>query len=341
MKILYIFPKYPSHYRAALAYCGLMREWHSFVGRVAEADVVFLHCEPHDYASMCRAYSLANKYVVSCAVWEADDLPDSYKRSLGYVQEVWVPSQYCKAAFDRYHPRVHVVPYVLVPLADFSDGERSAVRRMIGYEEHRIYFVTIAKVRDKRKNVQLLIDAFESLRERMPDARLIIKAGERDEKARISDPRITVISADLADSMVAALYECADVYVSAHHSEGWGFTLADALQCGKPVIATGYSGNLEFMNEGNSFLLEFEEDQIRQEDLFGPFTSRMRWAYPSRRDLEDKLLKLYRLKEDGAVQEAVGEKLRGAADLRRFGAAEIGAILRLRLAEIESRVAGL
>jgi glycosyltransferase involved in cell wall biosynthesis len=338
MKILYIFPKYNSHYRAALAYCGLMRERHSFVSRVADADVVFLHCEPHDYASMWWTYRLMNKYVVSCAVWEADELPESYKRSLEYVQEVWVPSQYCKAAFERYHPRVHVVPYVLDTPVAFSDAERSAVRQMIGYDERRVYYLTITKVWDKRKNVQLLIDAFENLAGQMPDARLIVKACDGDRAAGISDPRITVIKADLPDSLIAALYECTNVYVSAHHAEGWGFTIADALQFQIPTIATGYSGNLEFMNEGNSFLLEFVEDHIHEQDLFGLFTNRMKWAYPSRKDLEDKLLTLYRMREDSSVQEAVRAKLRAAADIHRFGPQEIASILRSRLEGIGSRL---
>jgi glycosyltransferase involved in cell wall biosynthesis len=339
MRILYIFPKYNSHYRAALAYCGLIRQWHSFVARVTESDVVFLHCEPHDYASMYRAYGLTNKYVVSCAVWEADDLPEAYKRSLAYVQEVWVPSHYCRAAFERYHPRVHVVPYVLHPPARFSDVEQSAIRQMIKYDERCVYYLTITKVWDRRKNVQFLIDAFERLADQMPRARLIIKASEHDHPARISDPRVVLVSASLPDSWVAALHECADVYVSAHHSEGWGLAIADALNFQKPTIATGYSGNLEFMNEDNSFLLKLEEDFIHVEDAFGLFTTRMKWAYPSRTDLEDKLLMLYGLREKPIVQEAVRAKLLAAADIHRFDASQVAEILRSRLEQIEDRVA--
>ena len=44
-----------------------------------------------------------------------------------------------------------------------------------------------------------------------------------------------------------------DAYVSLHRSEGTGLTITDALALGKPVIATGWSGNMDFMNVSNSF----------------------------------------------------------------------------------------
>lgn len=44
-------------------------------------------------------------------------------------------------------------------------------------------------------------------------------------------------------------------YVSLHRAEGFGLTMAEAMALGKPVIATGYSGNLEYMTEENSYLV--------------------------------------------------------------------------------------
>jgi glycosyltransferase involved in cell wall biosynthesis len=329
MRILYIFQGYSSHHRAALAYCRIIREWHSFVDRVADADVVVLHCEPHDFASMYRSYGLADKYVVSCAVWEADDLPDAYKRSLELVQEV------LGAVSVRYHPRVHVVPYVADDEASPSDDDRAAVRQMIRHDDQCVYYLTVTKIWDKRKNVQALINAFERLAGQMQDARLVIKVGQGDHRARRSDPRIMVVAANLTGPQMRALYECADVYVSPHHAEGWGLTIADALLYKKPVIATGYSGNLEFMNEQNSFLLAYEEDYIRPEDAISPFTAQMRWAYPSQQDLQEKLLLLYRLREDGAVHDAVHRKLQAAEDIHRFSSAQVGRILGSRLDETD------
>jgi hypothetical protein len=64
----------------------------------------------------------------------------------------------------------------------------------------------------------------------------------------------------------------------------------------------------------------------------------MRWAYPSRKDLEDKLLMLYGLRDDVAVQEEVRSKVSAAASIRRFSSEEVGKILRGRLEEVAVRV---
>ena len=55
-----------------------------------------------------------------------------------------------------------------------------------------------------------------------------------------------------------ALTAACDCYVSLHRAEGFGFTMAEAMYLGKPVIATGYSGNLDFMTAENSYLVDYE-----------------------------------------------------------------------------------
>ena len=49
-----------------------------------------------------------------------------------------------------------------------------------------------------------------------------------------------------------------DCYVSLHRSEGLGLTMAEAMALGKPVIATVYSGNLQFMTPENSHLVDYQ-----------------------------------------------------------------------------------
>jgi glycosyltransferase involved in cell wall biosynthesis len=55
-----------------------------------------------------------------------------------------------------------------------------------------------------------------------------------------------------------ALHRCVDVHVSLHRSEGFGLGMAEAMSMGKPVIATGYSGNMEYMNANNSCLVKYD-----------------------------------------------------------------------------------
>ena len=62
---------------------------------------------------------------------------------------------------------------------------------------------------------------------------------------------------------MAALFARADCYVSLHRAEGFGLTLAEAMALGKPVIATGFSGNTDFMTPANSYLVDWKLTQRR------------------------------------------------------------------------------
>jgi glycosyltransferase involved in cell wall biosynthesis len=67
-------------------------------------------------------------------------------------------------------------------------------------------------------------------------------------------------------------------YVSLHRSEGYGLTISEAMELGTPVIATGYSGNMDFMNETNSLLVDY--DLIEVKDSAGAYVVKSRWADP-------------------------------------------------------------
>ena len=70
----------------------------------------------------------------------------------------------------------------------------------------------------------------------------------------------------------------ADCYVSLHRSEGFGLTMAEAMQCGKPVIATGYSGNVDFMTPETSFLVPYRLITLDRDH--GPYKVGYHWAQP-------------------------------------------------------------
>ena len=121
-----------------------------------------------------------------------------------------------------------------------------------------------------RKNpdtaVRCFIEAFGSGR-RAADVLLVVKthssvhdqAGARlfndlAEKHR----NIHIIDRDFSRSEMGQLQSACDAYLSPHRSEGFGLNLAECMAHGKPVVATGFSGNLDFMTEENSFLAPME-----------------------------------------------------------------------------------
>ncbi len=81
---------------------------------------------------------------------------------------------------------------------------------------------------------------------------------ERLRAALLHRPDITIIDAYLEPDHKIALTASCDCYVSLHRSEGFGFTMAEAMALGKPVIATAYGGNLDFMTDENSYLVPYK-----------------------------------------------------------------------------------
>src|SRR5213075_3478239 len=113
-----------------------------------------------------------------------------------------------------------------------------------------------------RKNPIGLIKAFIEAFPSADDAVLVIKTINGDkrileiEKLRYAArgrPDIVLKDGYLSQTENNTLTALADCYVSLHRSEGFGLTIAEAMALGKPVIATGYSGNIEFTNEDNSY----------------------------------------------------------------------------------------
>jgi glycosyltransferase involved in cell wall biosynthesis len=127
-----------------------------------------------------------------------------------------------------------------------------------------------------------------------------------------------VVTRHLEDAEAQGLIGCCDVYVSLHRSEGFGYTMAEAMQLGVPVVATGYSGNLDFMREENSHLVRCSETVLRSGE--GPFQPGTVWADP---DVEHAAALIRAVYED---RDAAQRKARlASSDVRALlSAASVG-----------------
>jgi glycosyltransferase involved in cell wall biosynthesis len=97
------------------------------------------------------------------------------------------------------------------------------------------------------------------------------------------------------------LLQSCDVLVSLHRAEGFGLPPAEAMWLGKPVIATNYSGNTDFMTEANSALIPYHLVQIGVDQ--GPYEKDAVWAEP---DLEAAAEAMRLLSRDRSLCTAVG-----------------------------------
>jgi hypothetical protein len=128
---------------------------------------------------------------------------------------------------------------------------------------------------------------------------------------------------DVRDLMAAC-----DAYVSLHRSEGTGLTISEAMALGKPVIATGWSGNMDFMTVANSFPVRYQLRKLDQD--FGPYRKGEVWAEPSVQHAAEAMRAVYERKGDGLARAA-----RAAEDMQSlFSEQAIGGIVRERLAVI-------
>jgi glycosyltransferase involved in cell wall biosynthesis len=334
-KIYYAASSYASHARTARSYYELLQKAYWITPQVEKADIVILHYEPHLYEMIYKSYPiLRTKYVIGCSVWEASELPRAYAQGVDKVQEIWTCSDYCRKIFDKYHPRVIYIPHVIERDIAYSEADLNFVKQSIGYEQGWTYYLSITKYWDKRKNTEMLVRTFERQRSRMPRARLIVKGMEHEAvEKRSTDSRIAYLPVQFSDSQLNALYSLIDVYVSPHHSEGWGLTLSDAMLFHKPVIGTGYSGNLEYMNRHNSYLVDYSEETIRVEDCYRYFSGEMKWAYPDETDLADKLTILY---DRQCLEDAEKKVHQASEDIKRFNADSVGRLICERLEKIGS-----
>jgi glycosyltransferase involved in cell wall biosynthesis len=77
---------------------------------------------------------------------------------------------------------------------------------------------------------------------------------------------VTIIDEVYSPDDVLSLMDACDAYVSLHRSEGLGLTMAEAMLMGKPVIATNFSGNVDFMDDSNSLLVDYELVKLGKAD---------------------------------------------------------------------------
>ena len=123
-------------------------------------------------------------------------------------------------------------------------------------------------------------------------------------------PGLSLIEDYHSPSEKNALIASCDCYVSLHRSEGLGLTMAEAMYLGKPVIATGYSGNLDFMTPANSWLVDHEV--VRIGDDADPYPADAVWAEP---DLDHAAACMREVAADPVA--AATRAQRGADDIRR------------------------
>ena len=243
--------------------------------------------------------------------WEVEVFPAWMAVSETLVDEVWTYSEHSAAAIRAaVSCPVFVVP---PPIADVTPPPLSRADLHLP-EGYLFLFCFDANSVFERKNPLAVVSAFRAAFPPGAGPQLVIKAVNADRhgmdlarlrRATADRPDITVRTYSEPPERQLALMASADAYVSLHRAEGYGLTMAEAMMLGKPVIGTGYSGNLEFMDEANSILVPFSKVRIPMG--LRPYPAGAMWANP---DVEAAAAAMLRLASDPAEGIALGARAR-------------------------------
>ncbi len=236
----------------------------------------------------------AKSYLIVMPYWELSCTSAVHELGLALVDEIWVASLYLAQIFDNTR-----VPVVYVGLSSEArpvpPGARLEFRARYGLAPSEFVYVTTSDALSwvQRKNVLGTINAFQATFKSDEAVRLIVKthnltaALPSKQKALWSiiselcaaDPRLILINESFEPTDQKALLAASDCLVSLHRAEGLGLDILDALHAGMPVIATAYSGNMDYCNPETAWLVEYDLVPVEPDQY--PFVEAAHfWAEP-------------------------------------------------------------
>jgi glycosyltransferase involved in cell wall biosynthesis len=288
------------------------------------------------------------KYAIATWYWELPTFPERLIEQMSRVDEIWVATQFVQASFQRTTDRpIHVVPAIVPTLEGLGRS-----RQDFGLVDDEVVYLFTFDVNSvvARKNPGAVVEAFARAFP-SPSAtktRLVIKVLNLDLHPDVDQwlrPLVAnvdgvLIAENLGDGELVDLFTCADVYVSLHRSEGFGFGIAEAMALGKPVIATAYSGNVDFATMANSCQVSYrlreitDDDHVFNADSSSVYQSGAEWAEP---DLAQATRWMQLLAVDPALRIRIGEA--GRATIReRYSARAAVAAVRSRLLQTQALI---
>lgn len=243
--------------------------------------------------------------------WElGNSVPAIWKQNSYLFDEVWTCSQFAKKTFEQQLELPSHVIYPVVKLRPYKDIGRAEFGITSG--DFVFLFICDFKSKPNRKNPLALVRAFKKAFPDGGDVKLIIKISSattepvywQQLQSECADvPTISLINEIFTKEKLDALIGICDVYVSLHRCEGFGITLAEAMLARKPVIATGWSGNIDFMNAENSYLVDYELITLQNDD--GPYMAGEVWADPSVDHAAQCMRQAYENRTNGAESKKI------------------------------------
>lgn len=238
------------------------------------------------------------KHNIAMPYWETSCPPEQDVRALSFVQEIWVSSAYLKGIYENHFDGV--ITHVPLPI------ERKALTtRPPDFMESRhatpyLLFCFDLLSSFTRKNPLATVRAFKAAFKAGEGPVLVVKTmngnsrpEELTELLEHIDGRkdILLYDGELEPEEMNWLMANCTAYVSLHRSEGLGLTLSEALAMGRPLIATGYSGNMDFCHADNTLLCDYRLAPVPRSREYAPVGI---WAEPDLEHATSLMQKVWR-----------------------------------------------
>lgn len=248
-------------------------------------NLICINAEQSDtfYRLMGKGY-FQEKYNIGYWLWEQSIFPNEWLDRFKYFDEVWTASSFSQEAISKKSP----IPVLKIPLAIDSIIQTKYDRKYFSLPKDKFIFLFVFDFLSvfERKNPLAVIDAFKKMLASSPNALLVLKAVNykynlkafQNLKEGIRNLPIKLIDKYLSRTEVNSIINACDCYVSLHRSEGFGYTMFEAMYWGKPVIATAYSGNMDIMNINNSFLVKYKIIELDRD--YGVYRKGTTWVEP-------------------------------------------------------------
>jgi glycosyltransferase involved in cell wall biosynthesis len=254
----------------------------------------------------------SSSYNIGCWHWELPELPDEWIPSAEPLDEIWAASSFIQSAISR----KMTIPVVHMPHGVEITTIEACTPQELGVPPGRFTFLCMFDLESvvERKNPLGAVEAFRRAFPRDSSVALLIKAGrgvsqpEQYEALaeRLRDiPNVYLTNRALSRARTHGLLAACDSLVSLHRSEGFGLILAESMYLGKPVVATGWSGNMDFMDTANSCPVAYE--LVTLDRTYGYYQAGQQWAEP---DAGHAAHLMRRIVDDTEYRKQVGERAR-------------------------------
>jgi glycosyltransferase involved in cell wall biosynthesis len=229
----------------------------------------------------------SNTYKIGAWPWELPHWPEAFGRADDLVNEIWAQSRYVESVYSTLgrKPVFHMPMTVQIPRPVNPD------RRRFGLAEGRFLFYLMFDGNSwlSRKNPMAGVHAFHkafgsgnepvglvvkamNVRDDDPEWQAIYRLAVKDSS------RIKIISEHLSRQDTIDFMASCDAYISLHRAEGFGRVIAEAMLLEQPVVATNFSGNLDFCTQKTSYLVDGALVPLRNGDYL--FHDGQYWCDP-------------------------------------------------------------